>query len=222
MLICTYYTPSHAEMAADIRKNYKACGFTEYMEWTAPQTCETASFKQHGWNSCTIKKFKRLSELEADGTPVLFVDADVAIFPGLADWCVEWLDNNEGAIGFGDDVVQKCTGVILFDRYDHVMNWFCLCYDFGCALRQNDQDAMAILETAGSQLNVDLPVDLETLPKDIVSNWAAIGGLNVWKGQEFDVPDTTLLWHANWTVGVELKMRMLERVKNCDRLASLR
>lgn len=222
MLICTYYTPSHAEMAADIRKNYKACGFTDYIEWTAPQSCPSASFKQNGWNICTIKKFKRLSELEPDGTPVLFVDADVAIFPGLADWCLEWLDSHESCIGFGDDIVQKCTGVILFDRYDHVLDWFRLCYDFGYAMRQNDQDSMAILESAGSQLNVPLPVDLEKLPGEVVSNWATLGGKGVWAGEEFHIPETTLLWHANWTVGVESKTKMLERVKNCDRLASLR
>tara|TARA_S200002703_G_scaffold9511_1_gene9404 strand:- start:808 stop:1386 length:579 start_codon:yes stop_codon:yes gene_type:complete len=192
------------------------------MEWTAPQSCPSASFKQKGWNNCTIKKFKRLSELEPDGTPVLFVDADVAIFPGLADWCLEWLDSDEGCIGFGDDIVQKCTGVILFDRYDHVLDWFRLCYDFGYAMRQNDQDSMAILESIGSQLNVPLPVDLEKLPGDIVSNWATTGGNGVWAGEEFHIPETTLLWHANWTVGVANKMQMLERVKNCDRLASLR
>jgi len=213
MLICTYYTPSHAEMAANIRENYRACGFTEYVEWTAQQTCPSASFKQSGWNQCTAKKLLHLSDMPADYEKVLFVDADVAIFPGLAEWCSKWLDDNPGRIGFGDDLVQKCTGVILFERTYANLDWFLFCHNFCEVMNQNDQDGMAIIEQISSQINPQgLPADLTKLPGSIVSNWATIGNKTIWDGERIKMPDSTLLWHANWCVGVENKQRMLDQV----------
>lgn len=215
MLICTYYTPTHKKMANDVYEYHSACGFSDMLMWDGPQTCPSGSFKQHGWNFCTAQKYRHLSEMEPDFKKVLFVDADVAIFPGLAEWCWQWLEDNPNCIGFGDDIIQKCTGVMLFERSPEVLDWFMFCYAFCSVMHQNDQDGLQIIESIADQLNVPrLPIKLEKLPGEIISNWAHLGARSPWEGEPIDVPESTLLWHANWCVGVKNKMEMLTQVKN--------
>lgn len=216
MLISTFFTDSHRKMAErHVIHKYRAAGFDDCLCRAEKQRCPSGSFKQYGWNDCTSRKFKWLGNMDADGEPMLFVDADVAIFPGLAEWCEDHLCGMpDNAIAFGDDKVQKCTGVMLFRRTKPVLKWFRFCYEFCDIMGQNDQDGMAVILQIHSQLTGRrLPVELLTLPDDVICNWASLGNDKPWEGdQEIDPPDSMLAWHANWCIGVEKKAEMLEAV----------
>ena len=53
-------------------------------------------------------------------------------------------------------------------------------------------------------------------PGDVVCNWPNVSGRQaLWTGEAFDVPASCRAYHANWTIGVERKTRMLELVQRC-------
>jgi hypothetical protein len=211
VLVATYATPSHVPMAKRfVLDRMELAGFCGSVVWfEEEQQCESATFKRTGWNAATSRKYRWLASLPEEDRPILFVDADVALFPGLAAWCERCLDDRfPGWIGHGDDIVQLCTGVLLFRSTREVLQWFDFCSKFCELIEENDQDGLHILKTNAKAM----PVQCETLPGNRVTNWATLGHMHPWQGEPIDVPDTTLAWHANWCVGVEAKTRMLTEV----------
>jgi len=114
-----------------------------------------------------------------------------------------------------DDVVQWCAGVMLFRSTARVHAWWRLIADLSPIWNLPDQEVIHMLREHARQTGGKLPVPLTLLPSDGVCNWATVNAPTVpspWDGEPFDVPPTCVAWHANWTVGVERKVTMLERV----------
>lgn len=178
------------------------------------QLCPTAVFRQPGFAAAAAEKLRFLSGLPANGQPMLFCDADVVLFPGLAEWCENVLAGRpENWIGLQDDIVQWCTGVMLFRCTRPVLEWFRFVYDFCVLAELNDQDGWHSLRLAAKRM----PVECEILPSDVIANYASVsGGDGVWTGQRFAMPPACRLWHANWCVGVERKYELLEYVMNAE------
>lgn len=208
MRLVTYYTPSHADMCRRFVLD-RAGAFEEVVSIEYGQTCQSGAFKEAGWNRCMDDKLETLLRLPCDGRPTLYVDADVLIRPGLAEWATHEIRRMQyDEISYSDDVLQWCAGVMLFRATDKVRRWWELVADMSRLLDQPDQDVIHVLRVNAKRL----PVPMSVLPGDRICNWATIGNVSVWGGEPFDVPRTCLAWHANWTVGVANKVRMLERV----------
>lgn len=219
MLIATWYTPSHADMAQRfVIDRYKEAGFDECLFHIAKQTCETATFKQPGWNKCTADKLAWLSGMPADGEPMLFVDADVAIFRGLAG-CCRIILGERGLNGLGerlllqDDYVQLCSGVMTFRRTQRMIDFFNLWYQWCVFTRENDQDGLSVLQHVRKQIGCDeYLVKPTAVVSELFANWRGLGFTKPWQGEPIDPPEAMVLWHANWCIGVEAKTKMLEQV----------
>lgn len=208
MRLLTYYTPSHEAMCRRFVLS-RAAAFNEIIALPYGQTCPTGSFKDDGWNRTMDDKLDALLRLPPDGQPTLYVDADVVIRPGLAEWAtLHARGMTYDEIAYSDDVVQWCAGVMLFRPTERTRRWWELVADMSKLLDQPDQDVIHVLRTYAKRL----PVPMTVLPKDRICNWATIGNLSAWNGEDFDVPPTCLAWHANWCIGIETKTRMLERV----------
>lgn len=214
MLIATWYTPSHADMAQRfVIDRYKEAGFDECLFHVAKQTCPSASFKQPGWNGCTAAKLAWLANMPADGEPVLFVDADVALFPGLAAGCLDIIETGYGRLWMQDDYVQMCSGVMLFNRTQHMIDFFDLWHKWCVFTNENDQDGLAVIQHVRKQLNIDYYlIQPYTVDSRLFANWRGLGFTKPWQGEPIDPPETMVLWHANWCIGVEAKTKMLEQV----------
>jgi hypothetical protein len=213
--LVTYYTPSHADMCERFVLS-RAWGFRERRSFEAEQTCPSASFRSEGWNTCTAGKFRALESLDADGRPTVYVDADVALFPGFRDYCQSVIDEiPQSAVAFSDDVVQHCTGIMLFRATPQVLGFFRLAADLVPIWNLPDQDVVHQLFQQANQTGGGLPVKPVVLHRDRVCNWATVSAPQIpapWDGEPFTLPPTCLAWHANWTIGVERKSLMLERV----------
>lgn len=208
MRLLTYYTPSHAAMCRRFVLD-RAGAFDEVVSIAYDQTCPSGAFKNPGWNRCMDDKLDALLRLPADGRPTLYVDADVALRPGLAEWATHHIRLMQyDEIAYSDDVLQWCAGVMLFRPTEKTRRWWQLVADMSRLLDQPDQDVIHVLRSYAKRL----PVPMSVMPGDRICNWATIGNQSVWEGQPFDVPKTCLAWHANWTVGVDMKTRMLEHV----------
>lgn len=214
--LVTYYTPSHADMCRRFVLS-RACGFEERRSTQYDQTCATGAFKSAGWNECMLDKLDCLLKLPLDGKPTVYVDSDVALFPGFHDWCQETLARMPSdAVAFSDDVIQWCAGVMLFRSTPIVHRFWQLLAELSPIWNLPDQDVIHQLRTQAEQTGGRLPIQPQVLHRSVVCNWATVN-VNVpapWNGEPFDVPPSCLAWHANWTVGIDRKLTMLERVVN--------
>lgn len=213
--LVTYYTPSHYDMC----KRFVLLRATEFDEVVASrysQTCITGAFKESGWNTCMLDKLNCLMAIPADGKPTVYVDADVAIMPGFAEWCRQAVRSMpEDTIAFADDILQACAGVMLYRSTPTVHDWWQLLALMSPVWNLPDQDVIHHLRHQVKQAGGRLPITIGSIPGDIVSNWATVNAPRIpppWTGESFVVPETCLAWHANWVVGIDLKMQMLERV----------
>jgi hypothetical protein len=212
--IVSYYTPSHEDMCQRFVMS-RADGFDERRFTAFGQTCPTGEFKSAGWNDCMLDKLRCLLALPCDGMPTLYVDADVALMPGLHDWLAAYVDNlAPDEIHFSDDLIQWCAGIMVFRSVAPVLEFFRTVAHMSGVLGLPDQDVIHHLRMWAEQTGGRLPITPKLLPREVFCNWATVNGKPVppWDGQPFVVPETCLAWHANWTIGIDNKMRMLERV----------
>jgi hypothetical protein len=208
MRLLTYYTPSHADMCRRFVLS-RAWAFSEVRAIEYQQTCPTGAFKQPGWNRCMDDKLDALLRLPVDGEPTLYVDSDVILWPGACQWAENHIRGMSfDEIAYSDDVVQWCAGVMLFRPTTKTRRWWELVADMSRLLDQPDQDVIHALRTNAKSL----PVPMSVMPSDKVANWATLGNTSVWQGESIAVPKACYIWHANWCVGVEAKMQMLEQV----------
>lgn len=212
MRLVTYYTPTHREMCNRYVLS-RAWQFQETRSTEYQQRCESGAFKQAGWNASMLDKLDCLLRLPIDGQPTLYVDADVALMPGLSAWASQHIaDMDFHGVAMSDDVVQWCAGIMLFRSTHKVHAWWRLIADLSPIWDLPDQDVIDQLRRQCEQRNGTLPVPVTVLPRDRFCNWATLGNRTVWNGDDFDVPPTCLAWHANWVIGVEAKLEMLRRV----------
>jgi hypothetical protein len=212
VLIATYCSPSHADMANRfVLGTMQRAGFGGVVLCAEEQQlCPSGVFEAAGFREASAEKLRFLASMPADDRPLLFVDADVVLFPGLAEWCESTLEHKpDNWIGLQDDVVQWCTGVLLFRRTRPVLEWFRFVHDLCLFCNMNDQAGWHSLRMSAQ----NWPVQCEAMPHDVISNYAWVtGGKDVWDGQRFTLPDGCRLWHANWCVSVDRKTHMLEQV----------
>ena len=116
---------------------------------------------------------------------------------------VPWRSNEDGEVT--DDVIQWCAGVMLFRSTQAVHDWWRLVLDMSRLLDMPDQETIAVLRGNAKRL----PLPMSVLPADKVANWGTLGNREPWKGEPFTVPASAVVWHANWTIGIESKMAML-------------
>lgn len=212
--IVSYYTPSHEAMCRRFVMS-RADGFYERRFNSFDQTCPTGEFKSAGWNECMLDKLRCLLDLPCDGMPTLYVDADVALMPGLHDWLAAYVGQLEReAIAFSDDVVQWCAGIMVFHSVSPVLKFFRTVAHMSGVLNLPDQDVIHHMRAWAGKTGGRLPITPRVLPREVFCNWATVNGKPVppWDGESFVVPETCLAWHANWTLGIDNKLKMLERV----------
>lgn len=213
--LVTYYTPSHADMCRRFVLS-RAWGFEERRSTQYEQKCPTGAFKSTGWNECMLDKLDCLQRIPVDGKPTVYVDSDVALMPGFCEWCEETLARMPNdAVAFADDIVQWCAGVMLFRSTPTVNRFWQLLADLSPIWNLPDQDVLHQLRMQCEQTGGELPIVPQVLHRSAVCNWATVNHPVVpspWTGEPFTVPPSCLAWHANWTVGIDNKLAMLERV----------
>lgn len=221
LTLLTYFSPSHREMCQRFVLD-RAGGFDHVIAREYPdQVCESAAFKQPGWNEAMLQKLDAILSLPDDGSPVVYVDADVCLggdfskaMRGLLSvFNGEWELN---CVAFSDDIIQWCCGVMAFWATPEVMQFWRTVRTLAVAWNIPDQDVIHQLRTQVQQQEGKFPLVPVTIGGHLVSNWATVNHPTIpapWNGEPFTVPATCAAWHANWTIGVENKWAMLEEAK---------
>jgi hypothetical protein len=208
MLLLTQYSPSHKHLYDQFIKP-KVDQFDKVIVHEVDQVCDTANYGSPGFNEHMWLKLDHLASVSI-GEQVIYLDADCMISSKLSAWCHEWLINNKNIIGHGNDSNSHCMGVLLFEQTESTVQWWKTLKTIAQQQKLNDQETLNWLIT-----NHGLPPRLAILPKNIIANWSSLNDTSegVWKGEPLQVPTEALCWHANYCIGVDAKLKMLERVE---------
>lgn len=207
--LLTIYSDSHKKMFND----FFLSSFNKYLSndyillsKEIPQVCMTGKYNSSGFFEAMLKKIQWIIEnFEInDNEEMVFADCDIQFFQSLkyslnSDFLFQWDFNN------------YCAGFMIFKQSKKVLNFFKNIEKLVSLNLFNDQYAINIL------LNVSYDISKEKLPID--TYWS-IGNFNkgrVWDKEEFLCNKKIIMHHANFTVGVNNKILMLEKMKTLQK-----
>ncbi len=218
--LITFYTPSHEILYT----NYFLPSFNMYglnkkcnlQVAVFEQECEKASYMANGWNSTMMRKVDLILDTIKNHYGELFVyaDTDIQFFKSF---------NAQTYLKEKDIVLQRnqkrnkrvCAGFFIAKANDAVYNlWQSVKEQMTQDPKLDDQEPLnRALRNAALNISWDL------LPNTFF-NPALYTGAQRWNpGIELVLPSKIILHHANWTVGLDNKIKQLDYVKELLGLA---
>ena len=211
--IYTFYTDTHKHMYDEYFMKSVPDSFrvrTLHM----PQECESGNFHAEGWMKTMMRKVDyvvdSINEVIYDGTEwFVHADCDIQFFGDFHDDIESELDGFD-MVNMDDNML--CAGFFACRANSKTLNLWKSVRD-NLSKYPNDQIAMNnILPTSGVRYN--------KLPRFKYFNYMhTIGHDSVWDGQaDINISrsnlDSILVHHANYTIGVENKIKMMEHVRD--------
>lgn len=216
------YSPTHEGLA----KNFLIPSATEHGlrvrahamtrrlsgEWDAPGTMEMS-----------ISEVARILFLEPCTHEVrMMCGVDILFLQEWPEYCRSFMAEHDLQLCFAWDSHVPCLDFFCFrdtlEMRGYLLN---LQWQTFCVAQQHTPVGQQHLMFTNNQfVNAELlkGVDFKwgCFPGDVVCNWPNVSGRQaLWTGEAFDVPASCRAYHANWTIGVERKTRMLELVQRC-------
>ena len=207
MNLACCYTPSHERL---IDQHFKPSVESTRLivnAKTLPQQSETGAFQSDGFQATCLAKVGYILEVLAanlDGSPFIFSDVDVRFYGDPTADLMRLLGDSD--ILFQDDgPAGACTGFMVMRPNPRVLEYWRKVSEWMRDTNQLDQDAAnRLLETHFAPAWGLLPERYWTVGRKGV----------VWNpGDPITPPADLIVHHANWTVGIENKLRLLEAVR---------
>jgi hypothetical protein len=200
MKIYTYYTKSHEIFFENYFK--KTIQGLEIDATFGEQECQTGSYYQEGWKNTTMKKvdvfIKAVKENMND--VFIFSDVDIQFFGPIKEVLLEELGDADIAIQ-NDYSGGLCSGFFICRGNERTLKMF-----------QNMKDNHNSYLEDQHALNMNLQFCNVKVLSTRFWTFGCFGGQ--WKGQNFDTPDNLLMHHANWTEGIDNKIKLLNIVRS--------
>ena len=211
--IITFYSDSHKILYEDYFLNsynkYLSKDFTLF-EKKIDQLSPTGDFASIGFDKTMMEKILWILEnIDInDNNYLVFADCDIQFFKNLE------FDLSSHDILFQSDFYENnyCAGFFICKQNERVFNFFKLVYDvFNSNMNGKIDDQAVINNLLNNNLELDLKFGL--LPSN--KYWTvgfSTGGI-VWIGQDIVCPDEIIVHHANFTIGVNNKIELMNKVR---------
>jgi hypothetical protein len=216
MLLDCLFSPTHAPMA---HKWLIPSATSHGMTVRCHKMARTLSgdYDAPGTLEMYLSEFARLLTMEpCTGAVRLIAGADMVFFMEWPSYCRDYMGTNGLDMCFAWDSYAPCMDFICFvDRLDtraHLLNcvWTTFCKAQAETPAGNPTLAFFNNQFVNAALIKSVGFRWGCFPTDVVCNWASIAQThNLWSGEPFSVPATARVFHANWTLGVENKERLL-------------
>jgi hypothetical protein len=210
----TFYSDSHTELYNDFfLKSYNECGMDKsFTLFTVKvdQKSDSGDFNSPGFNETTIDKLiiikNALEEID-DGERILYSDCDIQFFDNIYDDILSNCQNNDSDIICQHDQNTICTGFMVIKKSPNMINFINLMID-ECPNHDNDQCCVNVHSNK---------IKYSFLPTD---KYYTVGNYHgLWYGSDnIFVPPNLKMHHANFTLGVENKIKLMNLVKIKTRL----
>ena len=199
MNLYSIFTPSHRHMY----ENYFLTSIPDEFKLhikEIPQECPTGSFYEEGWDKTCFRKVELFEEIckENFGETFIFSDVDIQFFGKIKDVMIDELGDLD--IACQDDITTYSSGFFICRCNDRTLKMFQNMKEF-----YNKEDQTSL----NDQIHI-------CNHKFLSRRFFTFGHVvpRPWNGEDFHIPDDILIHHANWVVGIEDKIRILDLVKD--------
>lgn len=214
MKLYTYYTPSHKvfydQYFYPSLQKYFLNDKNSLIVKTGDQITSTGGFNDTGFNLTTLDKVKLwLSAIKENPNDFwIYADPDICFYDNFEQDLLEKIQNyNLVAQSDNTRWFEVCTGFFIARSSDLLYKFFLsIINEMQTTNIHNDQLAFAKV----SRLYPNLKFN--TLPIQYWSVHWSNGG-KVWSGEDIDPPKNMKIHHANYTVGIENKLKLLNMIK---------
>ncbi len=211
MKILTCFTPSHASLFERFRSTLaKTNPALELLVHEGIQLSSSGEYASPGFAQTMTEKLKFILaswEEFADGEVFVFADADVQFFGDIfGDIRANF--STETDIAFQDDVCRFCAGFMVIRKNGRTRALLERAALLAPKHPEYDQGALNDLIRTENLVSVSL------LPRNKYFTVAATIGCKVWEGERFEVPQEILMHHANWVIGVDRKLQLMDYVQS--------
>jgi hypothetical protein len=206
MKIYTFYTQSHIELLKIFLENFPQNDDIDLVVRKLPQECYEASYLTNGWNLTMKRKVEYIIH-SLNETPenewFVHSDCDIVLFSGWEDILQKY--KNDFDMMNQNDFSVLCAGFFFCKNNDRTRElWNKVLENLDSF--EHDQWAMNAWIKKIPNLKVGI------LPNTYFTY--GLLGRNNWSGEEFTIPniENLKMFHANWTQGVENKMKLMKEV----------
>lgn len=202
MRLYTTFTPSHKALyEGHFLRTLPRCFEPVVVEY-GDQPCPSGRYKNEGWDLVCMRKADLFlgACMQNMGGVFFYCDVDVQFFgEGLDAVLMDELADAD--IACQDDLKEFNSGVFV-----------CRCNDRTLAMFRSVRENYAMDDQSSLNRHIGM-----CRARRMSRRFFNVGMIlkSTWNGQtEFGVPENIVLHHANWTIGVPNKMRLLEMVRN--------
>lgn len=211
MKLLTFYSNSHSEMYARyfLPSYWENLVHHRLIAKQIEQLSVNGEYETPGFDLTMLKKINLIIDNIniKDGEPFTYADCDVQFF-GDASY-----DLGDNDILFQNDFLPNnyCAGFFIAKQNQAVLDFFVTVRD---KLMQKMNGVIHDQTVINELLHNGYPIKAGMLPTD--KYWTAAFATNgaLWNGQDIAVPAGIVMHHANFTIGIQNKMALLEQVKN--------
>jgi hypothetical protein len=176
------------------------------------QLCESGIFKTSGWREATAAKLEAIIGFlkPIDGSVLVYSDIDVQFFRSFHNTINNLLTIND--IVFQNDYRgAQCTGFFACRRTPQILKLF----NDAHKLLTDDNNKITIYDDQVA-IQAALARDPKIVHDFLPVEFFTYGYYNShWDGsKEFLIPTATVMHHANWTTGIDNKIRLLQYVRD--------
>lgn len=200
MKLYTTFTPSHRVLYENYFLKTLPTEFDLQVFEDLEQSCPSGNFYSEGWDKTCYKKIEIFYQAckENMGKPFFYCDVDVQFFGNILNTLLEELDGYD--IACQDDITTFSSGVFICMANEKTLKMFHLMKN-----NYNKEDQT----TLNDHIHV---CNHRFLSRKFFTFGHIIP--RPWYGEDFNIPQDILVHHANWVVGVENKIKILDLVRS--------
>lgn len=216
--LLTFFSESHKDMYND----YFLKSFNDHLSEsfnllpnTIEQYTKDGDYYNKGFNRAMKEKIKIIiNNIDiGDETPMVFADADIQFFGDFSNEIKNIIGDND--ILFQDDILMVCAGFMVFKQTEKVREFFVNVYNITHKFEHDQVAINHLINTNQHNLKV------KKLDRELFFTIGSATNAKQWNGEtNLTIPKNILVHHANWTVGNDNKIKLLNYIK--DEVTTLR
>jgi len=215
MDIYTFYTDSHTPLFNRLESSINKFENVNLIVEKFPQECYSGEYMTNQWGLTMKRKTKLIIDAIDKGEIFIHSDCDIVYLQNPVEKIMEELGDYDLAFQ-SDDVkdVWYCMGFFICRPTKIVRDLFVKVYENIDRFGGNDQ--LSLNNIISNYKNDKPKYGFEDLKCKLLSNRFFTYGLtnpgHVWDNNDFDLPYDLITFHANWTVGVKNKIKLIDYV----------
>jgi hypothetical protein len=205
----TFFTDSHKLFLDDFVKSFPFEDGLDLVLRYLPQECATGAYHGEGWEKTMRRKVGYIIDSVKETPPneyFIHSDIDICFFGKIKDDLLTLCRKFKSDIMFSDDGTCSCMGFFIAKSTPEILSLFTNVL--------NNLSNFADDQFAANHYVNFLKITNHTLPERYYSYGLKYKKCWDGKDKDFYIPENLSMFHANWTIGVENKTKLMKIVRD--------